>query len=312
MKVLTLLGLILLAVSASAQNLYVKTFGDPKKPAVVFLHGGPGYNAVAFEVTTAQTLAESGFYVIVYDRRGEGRSQDPNASYTFDQSVSDLDSLVSSLLPSLKQNRLSLIGHSFGGVIGVKYAEKYPGNVRALVLVGAPVALQESFRTMIGNCRERSRERNDTSSLKFLDRLAAMDTASLMYSSLVFSQAMKNGLYSPKSHTDASRAIFNKLKEDSSTVKRANSFNAAATTGFFKNEHYTTINLRPNLSRIIANGTKVYGLYGQEDGLYSEAQVKDLAVITGSKNLKYIAGASHNVFIDQQGEFISALKSWAK
>jgi hypothetical protein len=33
--------------------------------------GGPGYNCAGFEVSTAQELANNGFYVIVYDRRGK-------------------------------------------------------------------------------------------------------------------------------------------------------------------------------------------------------------------------------------------------
>lgn len=61
-------------LQVSAQQLYSKAYGDPKNPAIIYLHGGPRGNATLFEGTTANALAERGFYVIVYDRRGEGRS----------------------------------------------------------------------------------------------------------------------------------------------------------------------------------------------------------------------------------------------
>lgn len=74
MKRITLLmAMIFIFLSAYSQQLYIKTFGDPHHPAIVFIHGGPRGNSVLFEGTTAQKLADKGFYVIVYDRRGEGR-----------------------------------------------------------------------------------------------------------------------------------------------------------------------------------------------------------------------------------------------
>lgn len=60
---------------ATAAEIYSAAYGKASDPAVIFLHGGPGYNSLDFEVTTAQKLADQGFYVIVYDRRGEGRSR---------------------------------------------------------------------------------------------------------------------------------------------------------------------------------------------------------------------------------------------
>jgi proline iminopeptidase len=307
-KALSLIFLIALSLTASAQNLYVKTFGKASNPAVVFLHGGPGYNAASFEATTAQTLADSGFYVIVYDRRGEGRSKDPNSAFNFQQSVSDLDSIRAAL--GIK--RISLIGHSFGGVIGMQYAEKFPEHTYALILVSAPINLQESFRTIIKNCQQRASEKKDTTGLNFLSKLAAGDTSSLMYSSMVFGQAMRYGLYSPKTRTEESKAIFERIKADSSLSKATTAMSPRAAAGFYKTEKYTTMNMRQDLQKLLAAKVRVFAIYGQEDGLYSEKQVRELSEIVGAKNLKYLAGCSHNVFIDQQREFIAALRAWCR
>jgi hypothetical protein len=44
-------------------EIYFEECGNPDGIPVVFLHGGPGYNCVNFEATTAQQLADKGFFV---------------------------------------------------------------------------------------------------------------------------------------------------------------------------------------------------------------------------------------------------------
>ncbi|MBI2281851.1 MAG: alpha/beta hydrolase, partial [Bacteroidetes bacterium] len=137
--------IFMVAISVSGQSLYTKSFGDKNNEALIFLHGGPGYNCANFEATTAQKLADEGFYVIVYDRRGEGRSIDNKAKFTFQQTFEDLNSVYKKY--DLKT--ATLIGHSFGGVVATLYAEKYPNRINSMLLVGAPVSLQETFKTII-------------------------------------------------------------------------------------------------------------------------------------------------------------------
>ena len=73
-----------------SQNLYSKDYGNKKNPAIIFIHGVPRGNSTLFESTTAENLSKLGFYVIVYDRRGEGRSIDKFAKFTFKESNEDL------------------------------------------------------------------------------------------------------------------------------------------------------------------------------------------------------------------------------
>ena len=74
-------------------TIYSKTYGQSENPAIIFIHGGPRGNSTLFEGTTAQKLAEKGFYVIVYDRRGEGRSIDTTATFTYQEAIKDLNEL---------------------------------------------------------------------------------------------------------------------------------------------------------------------------------------------------------------------------
>lgn len=291
---------------AEGQSLYVRTFGDPKDKPVIYLHGGPGYNCVNFEATTAQRLADKGFFVIVYDRRGEGRSIDPGAGFTFGETFNDINSIYSQF--GIK--KATLIGHSFGGIVATQYAEKYPDKINTILLVGAPVKLQETFKTIIATTKEIYKAKNDSINLRYVMMLEGMDTSSIEYSSYCFVHAMQNGFYSPKHPTDAARQLYSTFRTDTMLVKYAGQMTYPAPRGFWANEHYTTIDLAPVIARLESAHMPVYGLYGKDDGLYSPAQVSDLEKLIGPGHLLYLDNCSHNVFIDQQEEFIKACLAW--
>jgi len=292
----------------NAQDIYSKAYGNPQDKAIIFLHGGPGYNCVNFEATTAQLLAESGFYVIVYDRRGEGRSKDPNAKFTFDETFEDLNAVYQKYGIS----KSSLIGHSFGGVVATLFAEKYPDKIQSVILVGAPISLQETFKTIISTSKDIYKSKNDSINLNYISMLEKMDTSSIQYSSYSFMHAMQNGFYTPKNISEKATEIYAKFKTDTLLVKYSTQMTYQAPQGFWKNENYTTLDLNDNLKELKRDEIKIYALYGEDDGLFSEKQVTDLKSIIGNDNLKYFKNCSHNVFIDQQDKFIKSLKGWIK
>jgi len=300
--------LLLVTMFANGQSIYTKTFGSRKDKPIIFLHGGPGYNCANFEATTAQQLADIGFYVIVYDRRGEGRSKDLNAQFTFKETFDDLNTIYQ----KYGLTKSTLIGHSFGGVVATLFAEKYPEKIQSIILVGAPVSLQETFKTIISTSKTIYQTKNDSINLNYISMLENMDKSSIEYSSYSFMHAMKNGFYSPKNPTEEAKIIYSKFKTDTLLTKYASKMTYQAPQGFWKNEKYTTIDLTSNLKNLQAKNIKICGLYGKDDGLYSADQVKELQNILGENNVKYFDNCSHNVFVDQQSQFIDAVETWTK
>jgi proline iminopeptidase len=306
MKLLFTVLLLASTLIVDAQNLYIKTFGNQSNTPIIFMHGGPGYNCASFEATTAQNLANSGFFVIVYDRRGEGRSKDVNAKFTFEQSIEDVNSIFS----EYKLQKATVIGHSFGGILATNFATAYPNKVQALVLVGAPMGLQSSFKNIISKSKALYLSKNDSLNLMYVGMLEKMDTASLEYAVYCFGHAMQNKFYNPKKPTEEAQKLYASFKTDTILTKYASKMTQEPTKGYWKNEHYTTLNISTTLQNLKTKGIKIYGLYGKEDGLYSTDQIMALQQITGDNNLKYLDNCSHSVFVDQQTEFINSLKMW--
>lgn len=309
MKSITLSAIFIFATLLTfGQNIYTQTFGKSKDKPIIFLHGGPGYNCANFEATTAHKLAEKGFFVIVYDRRGEGRSKDPKAKFTFKETFDDLNKIYH----TYGIQKATLIGHSFGGVVATLFAESNPEKVQAIVLVGAPVSLQETFKTILLKSKSIYKEKNDYLNLNYISMLEKMDSTSIDYSSYCFRHAMQNGFYTTKNPTEEAKLIYSKFKTDSILIKYAYQMSFQAPKGFWENEKYTTIDLTSHLKSQQLKEIKIYGLYGKDDGLYSAEQVSSLQNLIGTNNLKYLDNCSHNVFIDQQTQFIDALITWTK
>lgn len=308
LKKIGILLIICFAIqSAFSQELYTKTYGDSKNKPLLFLHGGPGYNAAGFEVTTAKTLAEKGFYVIVYDRRGEGRSADAKADYNFKQTFED----INTILNQYHIKKITLLGHSFGGVVATLYADKNPDKVASVVLIAAPVSMQETFKTILRSSRKIYEANNDKTNLNYIDMIEKMDPTSEEYYAYSFGHAMQNGFYSPKKMSDEAKAIYANASKNPD-FRYAAKMTQEPPQGFLKNENYTSIDLSQTLKKLVAQKMKIYGIYGKDDGLYSPEQVEQLADIIGKNNLKYLDDCSHNVFIDQQSAFADFLDTITK
>ena len=73
------------------------------------------------------------YTVLLNDFRGQGRSSMPDEPYTFDQHVEDLKAL----LDHLKITSAHFVGTSYGAEVGMKFALKYPKQIKTLTLATA-------------------------------------------------------------------------------------------------------------------------------------------------------------------------------
>ena len=108
---------------------------DP--PVAVLLHGKNFCGA--YWEDTARALSENGYRVIVPDQVGFCKSDKPAAySYTFHHLAAN----TQALLASLDIDNATIIGHSMGGMLSMRYALMYPDTVEQLILVD-PIGLED-------------------------------------------------------------------------------------------------------------------------------------------------------------------------
>ena len=98
-------------------------------PPVVFLHGGPGQGSAHFDALAGPHL-EPALRMVYLDQRGSGHSERPwTGAYSIDLLIEDLEGVRRHLGVS----QIALVGHSFGGLLALEYAARYPERVSRLV-----------------------------------------------------------------------------------------------------------------------------------------------------------------------------------
>lgn len=112
--------------------LAVREWGDTADPALLFWHSLGPASSGALIVEVAPALVAAGYRVVSVDGPGFGASPLlPPERYRLDALVE----LARRLVEKLELAPLTLMGHSWGGAIAVRFAGAYPDLVQALVLV---------------------------------------------------------------------------------------------------------------------------------------------------------------------------------
>ncbi|AZA84908.1 alpha/beta hydrolase [Chryseobacterium lactis] len=99
-----------------------------KGEACIYVPGGPGQGYPSFELMGGSSL-EKNLKMIYMDQRGSGTSG-TSGNYHLDKMVQDIEELRL----HLKLKKVFLLAHSFGGIIAVGYAKKYPQHTKGLIL----------------------------------------------------------------------------------------------------------------------------------------------------------------------------------
>ena len=115
----------------STTKVHVEDSGGSGRP-VVLIHGWP----LSGESWSEQVgpLAQAGYRVVAYDRRGFGRSDKPSKGYDYDTLADDLDGVLS----ELDLTDVTLVGFSMGGGEVARYVAKHgQDRVRSVVFAAA-------------------------------------------------------------------------------------------------------------------------------------------------------------------------------
>jgi pimeloyl-ACP methyl ester carboxylesterase len=115
-------------VRVNGTTLYYQQAGDGAD--VVLVHAVTSNQAVWVFTGLVDSIAQAGFRVTTYDLRGHGASGLPLDGYTSSHMAADLHAL----LAALGVSSTLVVGHSFGGVVGLHTALLHPQSVSGVIL----------------------------------------------------------------------------------------------------------------------------------------------------------------------------------
>lgn len=287
---------------------FVYVTGDrADNPLVVHLHGGPG---LPFS-NKAWLLADwkPFFTTVFWDQRGAGKTalRNPAAAPTIDTMLSDLHELVEAVKAEFGQDRVCILGHSWGTVIGSLYALRHPENVACYVGVGQVV---DAMGDEAAGFAELRRRVDAAGNAEHAAQLAALepypgDAADILPKMLAV-RGLQNayGIASFDPELDAERQRRSPLWRDDDA--RAREVSVALLGELFRELGEFDLRAAGTLYRV-----PVAYLLGADDWQVPRVRGEEYFadIEAPEKHLRIIAGARHVPMLEQPAAFLDALRA---
>ena len=150
-----------LYVDIGGQEQYLLIRGTSEEnPVILYLHGGPGSPDACMSPAFTDYLIDD-YTVVCWDQRGCGRTylhndDRDNSTVSFDNAMSDLGEVISYLQGRFGQEKIILMGHSYGSVLGASYTYEHPEDIEAFIGIGQFVNWKASSMAEYDEAYERA------------------------------------------------------------------------------------------------------------------------------------------------------------
>ena len=295
---------------------------DPANPYLVILHGGPGFSAHMF-YPWGKSI-ESVVNVVYLDQRGCGQSarlklanpMQPTDAEVKDYTMENLEKDIEGVREFLKVKDWYVLGHSWGGMLGINYVSTYPASVKGFIFVDGLLS-QPATQEAILDFSEKQIARDEKSSDPKLQERAARLKPYLPYargleagvprllSTMQFAMGQFNEIYYADGKVGA---VYNaKLREvlksyhiPLTAITPANEPGAA----LMKTANYAT---RDDSARLAQIKSRALVINGRQDGLITTASAERVHDGIAGSEIMLLDKCGHFPFAEQPVAFSEAI-----
>jgi proline iminopeptidase len=274
-------------------SLYYESLGQGA-PLFV-LHGGPGGSHRYFLPYLADLAADH--HLFFYDQRGTGLSDGhlELEAISIDQFVEDLEALR----VAFGLEKISLMGHSWGGMIALAYALKYQAHLDHLILVDS-ISVNKTFSIEFGKTIQQRVQSLSADEQQELNTTCTRPSAKLTLQE----RDECNQLDAQLRFSDPAKAATVNWAVEENTLKNSGTVRALLLNSFNRVQH----DMDTQLSTVHVPTLIVHGDFDPIPVASSEYLHQQ---IPGSQ-LVLISQSGHFPFIEQPEQFIAALRAFLK
>ena len=312
-----------LYVELNGISQFIQIRGENKEnPIIVMLHGGPG-SPITFLSSYYQRALEQEYTLVNFDQRGSGRTYYANltreAPLSTQAVLADVDALIEYLLSRFNQEKVIVLGHSWGTVLGSVYVKEHPEKVAAYIGVGQCVSNMDGDAFTAKEAIRRAQEQGDEESAQKVSALLEQYSVSAGDPSKAFLLAMEmRHIYAPYFHYKGELSMPQTIwlgvsSPDMSLADMRWFFNMSGPL-----EKFLALEeplLRDCLSfRLQELGNEysvpMYYIAGENDWTTPAALVKEYyqTVHAPNKELIILKNAGHNPFLDDPVAFCATVR----
>lgn len=276
-------------------------------PVLLFLHGGPGFfeHLMAYELDKAWGDCVTQVH---WDQRGSGRTwaKSKTKPTNMKQMLSDLDAVVLYLKEKYQVEKIILLGHSWGSILGSVYAKEHPEHVMAYIGSGQVISMAENEREGYAHALKAAKEAGNE---KQINKLLALTS----YPDVTHKNILKEVGFVHK--VEMSYAKNNGNANLMNIMKKSPCFGFKDLLAMLKSNKVNEALIREALTfDLYQSGTDyaipVFYILGEKDMTTPVSLTKAYfeKVTAPKKELKMIANAGHNVMYEKMQEYASVLK----
>jgi pimeloyl-ACP methyl ester carboxylesterase len=183
---------------------------DVANPVLLYLHGGPGTSELGMVRAYNMAALEPHFTVVVWDQRGAGKSfaaLQPVSGMTVEQLISDTRELSVLLCRRFAQQKIYLVGHSWGSALGALTVKRHPELYHAFVGIGQAVNMQEGEHLSYQWTLAQAEQAHDSRSIARLKQIGAPPYSGDVRSKVIAQRAIL-GKYGGEVHGNPRGGLF--------------------------------------------------------------------------------------------------------
>lgn len=145
---------------------------NPDAPVMLYIHGGPGQSEAMFAYVI-EDFAKRNYNVVYYDQRGAGKTYLKNKKLKANMKLlnEDLIKIVLHLKKEYGKDKIGILGHSFGSILGSVFAIEHPEHVLYLVGCGQLINVKENEGFGYKKVKELIDKSGDANDKKYLDAI---------------------------------------------------------------------------------------------------------------------------------------------
>lgn len=153
------------------KKIWYELYGAEYHDTLLYLHGGPGASCLDF-VHQAKALSGK-MRVVIFDQLGVLRSEAiaGDESYSIEYQVE----MIEEMRKLLGIEKWSVLGHSYGGMLAVLYANTYPDSIHKVILECPSLWFEDSARSTAEYLSEHINSLNDQQAAELCEKIKSTD-----------------------------------------------------------------------------------------------------------------------------------------